>query len=283
MKTVNSLSGGKTSSYLAVHFPADLEIFSLVCIDCHNAAGMLKKRPDLVQYANDKLERFIPYYGEFKATAEDPLIIQTMMDLEQKLGREIVWTRGVSFDTLIQKKNFLPNQEMRFCTSEMKMRPVFEHCLLHGYGKVEMRIGYRFDEQHRRKTATNEFKYPYMCNNYGQQQQRHKTIEWRECSFPLIDDTPTIHPMIQNYWRNNPDVVFPTDSNCQLCFWKDPQQKLRNYEKYPALMMWGAIQEEIIGGTMDKEISLLDNFKIGKQMDFFEGVGVGCTGGMCTD
>ena len=30
MITVNSLSGGKTSSYMAVHFPADIELFSLV-------------------------------------------------------------------------------------------------------------------------------------------------------------------------------------------------------------------------------------------------------------
>lgn len=29
MKTVNSLSGGKTSSYIAVHYPADIEVFAL--------------------------------------------------------------------------------------------------------------------------------------------------------------------------------------------------------------------------------------------------------------
>ena len=38
MITVNSLSGGKTSSYLAVHYPADYDIFSLVCIDDKNSA-----------------------------------------------------------------------------------------------------------------------------------------------------------------------------------------------------------------------------------------------------
>lgn len=32
MKTVNSISGGKTSAYLAKHYPADYDIFSLVCI-----------------------------------------------------------------------------------------------------------------------------------------------------------------------------------------------------------------------------------------------------------
>jgi len=31
MISVNSLSGGRTSSYLAIHYPADLEIFALCC------------------------------------------------------------------------------------------------------------------------------------------------------------------------------------------------------------------------------------------------------------
>ena len=30
MKTVNSLSGGKTSSYIAVKYPADYNVFALV-------------------------------------------------------------------------------------------------------------------------------------------------------------------------------------------------------------------------------------------------------------
>ncbi len=30
MKTVNSLSGGKTSSFIAVKYPADYNVFSLV-------------------------------------------------------------------------------------------------------------------------------------------------------------------------------------------------------------------------------------------------------------
>lgn len=283
MKTVNSLSGGPTSSYLAVHFPADLEIFSLVCIDCHNATGRwLKNRPDLIRYANEKLEKFIPYYGEFRATAEDPVIIQTMMELEQKLGREIKWVRGISFDNLIANKNFLPNQRMRFCTSEMKMKPVFEYCFMNGFDKIEMRLGYRFDEQSRKNDATNEWKYAYMSNINIHRRMKWKTVEWRKCTFPLIDEEPTIHSMIQNYWANE-NVTFAKDTNCQFCFWKDPQQKLINEEQHPSIMMWGAIQEEIIGAKMDKRMSLLQNFNIGKQMDFFPTSGAGCTGGMCTD
>ena len=33
MKSINSLSGGKTSSYLAYHYPADYNLFSLIRIE----------------------------------------------------------------------------------------------------------------------------------------------------------------------------------------------------------------------------------------------------------
>ncbi len=285
MKTANSLSGGRTSSYLAVHFPADYELFSMVCIEDQNAAGgWLKRRPHLLKYANEKLERFIPQYGEFKATAEDPVTIQTMMDLEQKLGREIIWVRDQSFENLIKSKNnFLPNKRMRFCTTELKLKPIFEYCYTHLPLKVKMRLGYRFDEMERKEKATTKFSFPYQCSLEGKRRQKHKTIDWRICDFPLIDEEPTIHPQIINYWKNNTDVVFPSDSNCQFCFWKDPQQKLINFKNNPAIMYWAAIQEEIIGNTLSDNISLLQNASISEQLDFFGGTGSGCTSGMCTD
>ena len=68
MKSINSLSGGKTSSYLAVHYPADYNIFSLVCIDDKKCVPLDKK---IVQSINDKFEKYgyIKKYGEFIATA----------------------------------------------------------------------------------------------------------------------------------------------------------------------------------------------------------------------
>lgn len=282
MKTVNSLSGGPTSSYMAVHHPADLNIFSMVCVGDHNAAGKLRHRKDLLKYANDKLERFQPIYGDFKATAEDPLIIQTMMELEQKIGQEILWVRGVDFETLINSKKYLPNRIARFCTSELKIKPVFEHCYLYIEDKIDMRIGYRFDEAERKEKIDNTFKYADTCNNYKACRQNFKTITWRSSSFPLIDKIPAIHPQIRSYWETDLSVTFAEDSNCQICFWKDPQQKLRNFETNPAIMLWGAVQEAIIEQTFDNRMSLLNNKNIGKQLDFMLGTGSGCTSGACT-
>jgi len=110
MKTVNSLSGGETSSFMAIHYPADYNIFSLVCINDPECAPDDKK---LIQYVNDKLEKQIPTYGEFIATAEDDKTIIAMRDLEQLLGSEIIWTRGKSFDDVLTSKRTFGGQPTR--------------------------------------------------------------------------------------------------------------------------------------------------------------------------
>jgi hypothetical protein len=282
MVTVNSLSGGKTSSYLAVHHPADVEMFAMVCIDDHNAGRWLKRNKKLLQYANDKLERFIPIYGEFKATSEDPIIIQTMMQLEQKIGREITWVRGKSFEKMIADRGALPNQAWRFCTTDLKLIPIFEHCYMRYGEDVKMRLGIRWDEAERAETITNDFKFPFSCNLYGDRRQNWETVEWRNVDYPLIADKVTNYSVNQ-YW-NGQNIIFPDDSNCSNCFWKDYQQLRKNFdnERTAPVMSWALVQEVVKDNTFKKEMSLLETSKIGIQMDFTFGTGAeGCKSGWC--
>tara|TARA_R110002096_G_scaffold198134_2_gene381820 strand:+ start:648 stop:893 length:246 start_codon:yes stop_codon:yes gene_type:complete len=80
MKTVNSVSGGKTSSYIAANYPADYNIFSLVRVEDKSCMFPDAK---IRQIVSDKIGR------EFIGTAEQDEIIYTMLDLEQFIGREI--------------------------------------------------------------------------------------------------------------------------------------------------------------------------------------------------
>lgn len=283
MIKVNSLSGGYTSSYLAMHYPADVELFSLVCIDDHNAGKWLKSNKDLLQYANDKLQNFVPVYGEFRATAEDPIIIKTMMDLEQKLGREIIWVRGKSFEKMIADQTALPNQYWRFCTTFLKLIPIFEYCYPRFGNDVLMRLGIRYDEKERVKTIDTSFDFPISCNLYGQNRQNWETVTWRNLDFPLVNDK-ILHKDTRDYWNNEKDVVFAEDSNCQFCFWKDYQQIRKNFDndRSTSVMYWAGITEDIKGSTFKKEMSILDSSKIGLQLDFQFGTGAeGCKSGWC--
>ena len=119
MKKVNSLSGGKTSSYIAANYPADYNVFSLVRTDDKKCMFPDAK---LRQEVSDRLG------VEFIGTLEEDTIIYTMLDLEQYIDSKIDWVTGKTFDDIILRKNGkvqLPNPMRRFCTVEMKIEPIF--------------------------------------------------------------------------------------------------------------------------------------------------------------
>jgi len=180
MKTVTSVSGGRTSSYMALNFPTQYNIFSLVRIEDPLCAPKDKK---LIQYVEDKIQM------PFIATAESDKTLYVLQQLEQDLGKAIVWVSGDTFEQVIKRKsNMLPNRRQRWCTTEMKMVPIFWWCYLNLLEDLEdqvfMNIGYRSDEP--RRTTDDLFDYPISCNNFGNKRQNWvKGFEWRTCKTPL--------------------------------------------------------------------------------------------------
>ncbi len=283
LPTVGTPSGGKSSSYMSIHYPSDHEIFALVCIDDHNANGPYwRNNKKLKQIVQDKLAKTSSHWPEFLATAEDPMIITTMVDLEQKLGREIKWVRGVGFDRMIERQKAIPNIKMRFCTFYTKILPTFEFCYNH-IGPVEMRIGFRYDESERAKDLIETIDFPINCNLYGAGRQNWiKDFHWRKLRFDLINDK-IMRPHVNTYWEQNPDVRFAEDTGCQMCYWKDPQQLHINSLKgdTSSIIKWANVTEHIRGKRFKKDISMGSVFDIGLQLDFFSGGGPGCKAGGC--
>jgi len=280
--SVNSLSGGKTSSYLAANYPADIDIFSMVVSDCHNSNHKFTRDKKLVQKVNDKILQHSVNKNEVVSTPEDVNTIKVIFELEQFTGREIKWVRGQSFEELIKNKSAIPNQAMRFCTFNLKIIPIFEYLQSYQHHLVDMRIGYRYDEQERKEKFTTDIKYIDSVNLFGEGRNNWKTIKWRNGSFPLIENG-IIHPDVINFWKPYSNFIFPEDSNCQMCFWKQGQQLRKNFDTNPSIMKWASVQEVIQGNTFKKEMSLLQVAKIGLQLDFMFGTGSGCSAGMCTD
>ena len=276
MITVNSLSGGKTSSYLAVHYPADYNIFSLVRIE---ADYCKPKDKSLVEYVSDKIGM------DFIATAESDKTLIVVRDLEQMIGKEIVWVTGLTFDELCRKRKALPNMMQRFCTTEMKMIPIQQWWYDNLNSKVKMRIGYRFDEIERAEKFRSEGKMIIGKNNNGT--NKWKLFDWRIGDFPLIQDKIT-HYHIKK-WAESTSLAFPSDSNCVGCFWKPIQQLRKNWEDEPNKMKWFMELEELTLSYRKKvmrfkqEMSYRNIKKVGLQEDFFFGTGSGCQAGYCTD
>lgn len=271
MKTVNSVSGGRTSSFLAYHYPSDYNLFSVVLID---DIKLTPKDKSLVKLYSDKLGI------DFIATAESDLTLKAMIDLEQLIGTEIKWLSGISFDKLIYKRKYLPNKIARFCTTEMKIRPIAEYCRNIIGEIVEMRLGIRYDEDNRVDYDNTKFKFHNGYAKNGKGGNKWTTEKYRELSYPLVDDK--IHHYQVSQWAKKTNIIFPEDSNCVGCFWKDVQQLRKNFDDEPLKMNWFENKETPKRRWKD-EISYNQIKKFGLQLDFHFGTGSGCNAGGCSD
>jgi len=239
MKTINSLSGGKTSSYIAANYPADYNVFALVTTSDKNCLFPDKK---LRQIVSDKIGR------EFIGTLEEDAIIYTMLDLEQFIGSKIDWVVGKTFENIIKNKQRLPNVVQRFCTTEMKLRPIVEWWYKNINEIIEMRIGFRANEQRRAKNmieklnenGNSEFKTIVGKSKNGKQ-NRWKTIEWQKPVFPLIKDNIR-KDTIEKFWKNK-NVRFAYMNNCVGCFHRSAALLRHLSEKHPNKFDWFISQE----------------------------------------
>ncbi len=282
MKTINSLSGGKTSSYIAANYPADYNVFALVTTSDKNCLFPDKKMRQIV---SDKIGR------EFIGTLEEDAIIYTMLDLEQFIGSKIDWVVGKTFDEITNRngKKYLPNVTQRFCTTEMKLQPIFDWWRNEINEVIEMRIGFRANEQRRAKTMlekTNkngfsEFKTIVGKTKNGNQ-NRWKTIEWQKPVFPLIKDN-IYKDQINKYWQNK-NVRFAYMNNCVGCFHRTPVLLKYMSEKHENKFDW-FMNTEKKGGygkrTFKIGMKYIDIKNSFKQTELFESDFNECDSGYC--
>lgn len=233
MKTVNSISGGKTSAYLSHKFPADYDVFALVTT---NDKKLIYKDKKVRQLVSDKIGK------EFIATLEDDVIIKTILDLEQFNGRKIQWVAGKTFEDTISSNGLLPSPLRRYCTTTMKLEPIFEWWLKEINEPIKMRLGFRANEIKRKQNTLEK------VNANGMLEMKHiisrknnrnkwKFTEWQYPEFPLIDVEPTYKDQIIEFWEGKP-VTFAFMNNCVGCFHKNPPLLNLMSKKHPDKYKW---------------------------------------------
>lgn len=277
MKTATSISGGKTSAYLAANYPTDLNIFSLVRTSDKNCLYPDKK---LRQIVSDKIGE------EFIGTLEEDEIILTIIELEQFLGKEITWVTGPTFDELIIKKsNYLPNKVSRYCTTELKTIPIATYLYEAGLNPVSMAFGYRANEQGRAKTMDakrNEdgiVEAKIIIGKHPNGNNKWKTIDYQKPCYPLIQDgiyRDTIH----NYWEGK-SVTFAVHNNCVGCWWRDPIMLNHKSKSHPNKMNWFSNQEKITGNRFKTEMTYKEIIKHKMQTNLFDSDFNDCDSGYC--
>lgn len=276
MITVNSVSGGKTSAYIAANYPADHDVFALVRTSDPNC---LYPDAKLRQEVEDRIQK--PFVG----TLEDDTIIHTMLDLEQYIGRKITWVSGLTYDEVIAKKgDYLPNKVGRYCTTHMKLEPIFYWWAENIGVPIDMRLGFRASEMNRAErtlSKTNEdglltMKATFELNERGQ--NKWEEVPWQKPVFPLIT-TPTFKDTIEEYWKEKP-VRFAPMNNCVGCFHRNPLLLRKMFELHPNKMEWFARQEAKGQWRSDMTYRQIQSRPLQIEIDFSEW-DEGCESGYC--
>lgn len=140
---------------------------------------------------------------------------------------------GEPFEALIEQRKFLPNQHLRFCTQELKVRPAAKFCRSLGWSAWTSALGIRADEAHRSAA-----------------QPKEKWSIWR----PLVAAGVTKRD-VAAFWDGQPfDLRLKNiggktpDGNCDGCFLKSEAYLARLAIRHPERAAWWQDMEAKVAG-----------------------------------
>ena len=138
---------------------------------------------------------------------------------------------------------------MRYCTTEMKLQPIFDWWKKEINEVAEFRIGFRKNETKRAKRMLDKTNADGNCEfktiiGKSKTGNRNKwgLIEWQKPSFPLITDG-IFKDNVENYWKDK-DVRFAKFNNCVGCFHRNPILLKHMSNLQPKKFDWFVEQDE---------------------------------------
>lgn len=209
---------------------------------------------------------------------EMPETLDFVRDCGEQFGVEIVWLEyrphdepqkrwhqvtyetasrdGEPFDAMIARKKFLPNVMARFCTTELKIKPMRDFAKSLGWEHWTNVVGLRADERYRVASL-----------KAGAERER-----W-EVSTPLHAAGVTKHDVGAFWASRNWGLRLPTINgttpmgNCDCCFLKGEQTIAGIMRQRPGCGPWWVEQERKTGGTWSKRFSHTALLQIAKGPD----------------
>jgi hypothetical protein len=277
MKKVCSVSGGKTSAYMAANYEWDAYVFALVrCED----ERLRFKDEGLRKMVEDRIQ------ADFVGTNEDDIIVSTIFDLEQHIGKKIDWVTGPTFDEVIRHGGgIMPNNHQRYCTINLKIEPIFYWWHKNFDAQpIEMGLGYRANEGRRVANALSKVNEDGLTTMKGTFEKdrfgKNKWIEmpWRKPVFPLFEDR-IYADEIHDYWNSNDDVVFAERNNCIHCFHRNALLLKKMHQLFPEKIQWASDMEKEKGYTWKPGVTYEKIIESDLQMEF--DYSKGCEDGFC--
>lgn len=216
---VISFSGGRTSG-LMLHKILDVGIQPDVHVLFANTG---KEREETLDFVHEIETRWkVPiHWNEFRDA--DPAF--------EEVSYKTASREGEPFMALLRKRNFLPNPVSRFCTEMMKIRVMRNWMTARGYDTWTNCVGLRADEMHRVARMN-------AANDAGRER-------W-EVVCPLAT-AGLVKADVESFWASQPfDLrLRPWEGNCDLCFLKGLNRKLRVIRDSPDLAAWWVEAESL--------------------------------------
>lgn len=131
---------------------------------------------------------------------------------------------GEPFADIIYRKRFLPNQNARWCTAELKVRPARDYLRSLGWEHWTSALGIRADE----------------ASRVNREPQKERWQRW----YPLADANVSKHD-VALFWRKQPfdlrlaNIKGKTPlGNCDGCFLKSEKSQAALAREYPERHEW---------------------------------------------
>jgi len=219
--TCISFSGGRTSAYMLWRVLQSNGGFPAEAVVCFANTGK----------EDEATLRFVRDCGEQWGVPITWLEYQ-----REELGYKVVSfdtasRNGEPFEALLARKQYLPSPVMRFCTVELKIRPMAKYQFDIGItdskseGETTAMVGIRADEQRRAAKIPDKGR------------------------LPLVTAGVTKHD-VSAFWRAQPfDLELPNNNgvtmhgNCDLCYLKPTHQVVSLIAEKPERAIWWARME----------------------------------------
>lgn len=152
-------------------------------------------------------------------------------------SHETASRNGEPFAALIRRKHYLPNPMARFCTSDLKVKPMTAYMRLAVGDDFSTVMGIRADEPRR--------------------VSRIRSDVSRDLEIPLADAGVTRDHVLA-WWKSQPfDLRLPNDDpafgNCDMCFLKGRSRIERVMREEPSRAEWWVNQEDATNATFRKD------------------------------
>ena len=225
--TCISFSGGRTSAYMlwrVLQSNGGLPSDAVVCF-----ANTGKEEEATLRFVRDcSIQWGVPiHWLEYRDNEDGHAIV----------GFDSASRDGQPFEAIIRKRQYLPNPVTRFCTSELKIRPMYRFVRMAGWQEWDQFIGIRADE-HRRVSKIRA--------------RGHSTETTKETMcMPLADAGVSVHDVNAFWTAQSFNLELMTVNgrtlagNCDLCFLKPPAQRLSLISQKPERSIWWARMESL--------------------------------------